>query len=155
MRILLYILLAISMLGCKNKADQTYRVSDKDSANFTVAIVMLYPDERLLVKVNNEVLLDTTGGIPGSLDSRLYFKYPKKISTISASGVYNGTQTFNRFFKDTLSRVPKLSLVIPFPMPKATWKGKDESDNRVPMESTERNIVLLDDTAYPKQKRLL
>jgi hypothetical protein len=40
-------------------------------------------------------------------------------------------------------------------MPKATWKGKDESDNRVPMESTERNIVLLDDTAYPKQKNLL
>lgn len=155
MRILLYILLAVGILGCKNKAAQTYRVPDKDSANFTVAIIMLYPGERLLVKLNNEVLLDTTGDASGRLDSRLYFKYPKKIGTISVSGVYNGTKTFNRYFKDTLSLVPKLSLVIPFPMPKATWKRKDESDNRVPMESTERNIVLLDDTAYPKQKNLL
>ncbi|WP_029274859.1 hypothetical protein [Pedobacter borealis] len=116
---------------------------------------MLYPGERLLVKLNNEVLLDTTGDASGRLDSRLYFKYPKKIGTISVSAVYNGTKTFNRYFKDTLSLVPKLSLVIPFPMPKTTWKRKDESDNRVPMESTERNIVLLDDTAYPKQKNLL
>jgi hypothetical protein len=75
---------------------------------------MLSPNERLLVKVNNEVLPDTTGGVPGSLDSRLYFKYTKKINTISASGVYNGTETFNRFFKDTLLRVPKLSLGHPF-----------------------------------------
>lgn len=155
MRILLYILLAIGILGCKNKADQTYRMPDKDSANFTVAIVMLYPGERLLVKLNNEVLLDTTGDASGRLDSRLYFKYPKKVKTIAVSGVYNGTKTFNRYFKDTLSRVPKLALVIPFPMPKATWKPKNESDNRVPMESTERNIVLVDDTAYPKQKNML
>jgi PBP1b-binding outer membrane lipoprotein LpoB len=44
MRILLYILLAIVLMGCRNKADETYSLSDKNSANFTVAVVHAFSE---------------------------------------------------------------------------------------------------------------
>ncbi|MFC1224444.1 hypothetical protein ACFE6N_11585 [Pedobacter sp. BG31] len=154
MKNLLYVMLGICLLGCKNAANKTYRTSDKGNANFTVAVVMLYPNERLLVKVNNEVLLDTVGGIPGNLDSHIYFNYPKRIKTVSASGIYNGQKTFSRVFNDTLSYVQKLTLVIPFPKPKEVLKGNNIHDNRIPMESTQRSIQLIDATLYPQENLL-
>jgi hypothetical protein len=38
--------------GCRNSEARNYRVKEKDSANFSVFVSMLYPKEHLLVKVN-------------------------------------------------------------------------------------------------------
>ncbi len=151
MKSLIIISFLLSLAGCKFKEIGDYRVNDKDSANFSVFVSMLYPKERLLVKINEQVILDQTGDeIKGSPQSYIYFNYPDTIKKISVSGNYKGHVTFERLYVDTLLNVSQRSLIISFPFPKGRIRENYKPYGFIPIESSDRNIFLVDDSSQYK-----
>jgi hypothetical protein len=151
MRLIINTLFLILVFGCKGRGIRSYRVETKDSANFSVFISMLFPQERIFVKVNDEIVLDQIGDeIKGSPQSYLYFKYPSKIKKISVSGNYKGYITFERLYVDTLVNVSQRSLIISFPYPKGMTILNYKPYGFVPIKDANRNITLVDDAVYYK-----
>ena len=154
MRIACYIFMAFCLLlvGCKNNDIKNYEVNPKDSANFSVFVSMLYPQERLIVKINDYIILSEIGNDSlGSPSSYKYFKYPDSIKTIDILGSYNDKVTFERVFKDTLVRASQRSVFISRPFSKDVDKGFYESNgDYITIDSAYRTISLEDDSTYYK-----
>ncbi len=69
--------------GSQNTEVKSYRVTEKDSANFSIFVTMLYPKEHLLIKVNDTIMLDQIGkDTTGSPTAYNYFRYPGRIKKI-------------------------------------------------------------------------
>lgn len=63
--------------GCRNSEVRNYTVKEKDSANFSVFVSMLYPKEHLMVKVYDYIILDRVGkGTTGNPTAMYYFCDP-------------------------------------------------------------------------------
>lgn len=146
------VLIAVLLFGCKRNVENNYRVSAKDSANFSVFISMLYPEEILVVELNDAfiILNDTGRQVTGSPSSYNYFWFPDSIRKISISGHYKDKVTFHKIFKDTLVDVAQRSVFISRPFPKGMTKETYERYGYMPIDSAERKITLEDDHTYFK-----
>jgi len=147
----LCIILLVAFTSCLHTENKNYKVETKDSANFSVLLFMLFPKEHLVVKINNEVVLDMIGSDSlGSPTSYMYFNYPDSIKSISVIGEHNKRITFQKEFKDTLINVARRSLVISLPFPKGMTKKTYKPYSYVPIKDADRNITLIDDAVQYK-----
>lgn len=137
--------------GCKGKETKSYRVQSKDSANFSIFISMLYPNEKILVKINDEIVLNQIGDKKkGSPQSYLYYKYPSKIKKISISGSHKGDVTFERLYIDTLLNVAQKSLILSYPSLKHMKEDNFKPYGFIRVKDAKRNIMLVDDAVHYK-----
>lgn len=147
----LFIVILSLFCGCQNTENKNYRVTEKDSANFSVFVSMLYPKEHLLIKVNDTVILDQVGrDTTGSPTAYNHFRYPGRIKKIEVTSQYNGKLLFKRLFKDTLTASAQRSVFISRPFPKGMTKENYKPYGYVPVESSDRTITLEDDSVYYK-----
>jgi heme/copper-type cytochrome/quinol oxidase subunit 2 len=83
--VLVFFIIMLSQCDSPQKGRTYYETKTIDSANFTIYGAGLEPKERLVVKVNNEVLFDmTASSFKGSFWK--YYKYPKEISSVCQTG---------------------------------------------------------------------
>lgn len=137
--------------GCRNTKIKNYRVQEKDSANFSVFVSMLYPREHLLVKVNDHIVLDKIGDdTAGSPTSEYYFYYPDSIKKIEVTSQHKEKVFFKRLFEDTLTNVAQRTVFISRPFPKGMTKDNYKPYGYVPIDSSDRNITLENDAVYYK-----
>ena len=137
--------------GCRNSEVKNYRVKEKNSANFSVFVSMLYPKEHLLVKVNGDLILDQVGeNITGSPTAYNHFHYPDSIKTIEVTSQYNGKVLFKRLFIDTLVNIAQRSVIISRPFPKGMTKENYKPYGYVSIDSSDRTITLINDAVYYK-----
>jgi hypothetical protein len=137
--------------GCRNTEMKNYRVEEKDSANISVLVSMLYPKEHLLVKVNDHIILDKIGqDTTGSPTGEYYFRYPDSIIKIEVISQYKGKVLLKRLFRDTLTGVAQRSIFISRPFPKGMTKDNYKPYGYVPIDSSDRNITLENDAVYYK-----
>jgi hypothetical protein len=147
------LLLLLLVFGCNSRKIKDYRVQEKDSANFSVFISMLYPKEKIVVKINGEAILDQTGDEKnGGPQSYLYYNYPDKILKIAVSGSHNGYATFEQLFLDTLVNVQQKTLIISYPFPKGMSRKGYKPSEPVPLKNAYRHITLVDDAVQYKDE---
>jgi hypothetical protein len=137
--------------GCRNSENKNYRVQEKDSANFSVFVSMLYPKEHLLVKVNDQIILNKIGkDTTGSPTAMYYFSYPNSIKKIEVTSHFNGKKFLNKLFKDTLTNVAQRTIFLSRPFPKGMTKDNYIPYGYVPIDSSDRHITLENDAVYYK-----
>lgn len=137
--------------GCRNNEVENYRLKEKDSANFSVFVSMLYPKEHLLVKVNDYIILDKIGkDTIGSPTAMYYFRYPDSIRKIEVTSKYSAKVLFTRLFKDTLTNAAQRTIFISRPFPKGMTKENYKPYGYVPIDSSDRQITLENDAVYYK-----
>ncbi|PYF74089.1 hypothetical protein [Pedobacter nutrimenti] len=150
----IYYLFAICLClgyGCQNNTTERYRVGQKDSANFTVFLSMLYPKEHLLVKVNDQIVLEKIGrDTTGSPTGEYYFHYPEPIKKIEVTSRYQQKVFLNKLFIDTLTDVAQRTVAISRPFPKGMTKTNYKPYGYVPIDSSDRHVTLLNDAVYYK-----
>lgn len=147
----LFIVCLCVCYGCRNSGVKNYRVKEKDSANFSVFVSMLYPKEHLLVKVNDYIILDKIGkDTTGNPTAMYYFRYPDSIKKIEVTSQYKGKVFLKRLFRDTLTGVAQRTIFISRPFPKGITKDNYKPYGYVPIDSSDRNITLENDAVYYK-----
>ena len=121
---LVLIIISILILACKRTHERiNYRVESKDLANFSVQFPELQPKEKILIKINNEIILeDTTNNPIGNSGFWRYYYYKDKIVKIEFLDFFNGDLKVNKVFKDTLTDVKQRTLIVSRPYPKGLTK---------------------------------
>ncbi|MEN0056873.1 MAG: hypothetical protein AAGC65_24555 [Mucilaginibacter sp.] len=149
----LYLLLSfIFLIGCsKHKQADSYRVSKKNSGNFSIIAPEIQPQERIVITINNEIIWDAKGndslGYPGSWR---YYNYPKKIKKILFIDYYKGVKKFSKEFKDTLVEIPQRTLIITRPFSKLTTTVNSQKSGFVSIDTGTRSITLVNDAVQFK-----
>jgi hypothetical protein len=151
MKAYLFIVCICLGYGCKNNEAKDYRVKEKGSANFSVFVSMLYPKEHLLIKINDDLILDQIGKeTTGSPTAYNYFRYPDSIKKIEVTSQYKGKVFLKKLFKDTLTNIAQRSIFISRPFPKGMTKKNYKPYGYLPIDSSDRNITLENDAVYYK-----
>lgn len=149
--IIIFFVLTLLMACKDSEKSNSYRVSTKDSANFSVMTPEIQTKEKIVIKINNEVIWIEEGkdsiGNPGAWR---YYKYPGKIKTIQFLDYYKGSEKINKLFKDTLTEIPQRTLIITRPFPKGMTNSNWRKYGFVSIDTGERSIVLVNDAVYFK-----
>jgi hypothetical protein len=139
----------LSQCDSPQKGRTYYETKTIDSANFTIYGAGLEPKERLVVKVNDDVLFDmTASSFKGSFWK--YYKYPKEIKTVIVLDFLSGILKSERTFKDTLMNVKLKSVTLSRPYPKQMPKTIHEPRQFVSIDTGERVVRFIDEKAENK-----
>ena len=149
---ILTVVFLVYLVSCKQTIQKdNYEVKDKNLANFSFSCHMLYPKERLQIKLNDKIIYETIGkDNNGTYLLWKFFKYPQKITKIQAISYYNGKIVLNKTFQDTLTNIKQISLFIYGPGLREISKNKLFTARYIPIDSSYRKIVLVNDSIYYK-----
>lgn len=144
--------LVLFMASCGEKrTNNEYEVSTRDEANFSLECYSLYPNEKLQVRVNDNVLYEKVGNKADN-KIRKYFFFPSKIDKVQIISTYEGKKVYSKEFIDTLTEVSRVNLFISMPYPKGAiisnepdWKPKWGT---LSIDSADRIIRLEVDTIH-------
>lgn len=138
--------------SCHNRYGyHDYEVSNVDSANFSILCSDLQPNEKLIVSLNDTIILSRTWR--RIADSRTFwnhYRFPDKIHLIKVLDLFAGKIREIRLFKDTLTYEPQVSVLISRPAPRRMSKNNSRVHGFVSMDTGRRFIFLVSDTAYFK-----
>jgi hypothetical protein len=134
--------------ACRTESSRiSYRVKNKENGNFSVQFPELQPKEKILVKVNDVIVLeDSAKGSIANPGFWRYFKYPKKIFKIQFLDFYNGILKVNKIFRDTLTETKQRTLIISRPVPKGITKKNWKHYGFVSIEKGDREVLLVNDS---------
>jgi hypothetical protein len=138
---------ALSQCKSPQKKKNHYETKTIDSANFTVLGAGLEPKERLVVKINGEMLFDVT--TPGSSFKGSfwrYYRYPKAIKTVEVLDFLSGILKSERKYKDTLMNVKLKSVILSRPYPKRMPKAMHEPMPFTSIGTGERVVKFVDNS---------
>ena len=135
------------LMTCKEDlTGRQYRVTTKDSANFSIILPEILPKERMIVKINDEVIEDITGKDSlGNPSSWRYYKYPLKITHVEFINYYLGTEKIRKEFNDTLEDIPQRTLIVTRPFPQGMTKLNWRRYGFVSIDTGMRSITLVND----------
>ena len=147
--VLVFFIIMLSRCNKPQERRACYETKTIDSANFTIYGAGLEPKERLVVKVNDEMLFDmTASSFKGSFWK--YYKYPKEIKTIIVLDFLSGILKSEHKFKDTLMNVKLKSVTLSRPYPKHMPKTIHEPRQFVSIDTGERVVKFIDEMAENK-----
>jgi len=147
-----YPLIFIFLIACTKPVKvENYRVNKKAIGNFSVISPEIQPYERMVVRVNDDVIWDAQGKGPlGKPGAWRYYKYPRKIKKIQFIDYYNSVIKLSKEFKDTLVKIPQRTLIISRSFPKHSNKSHLRKRGFVSIDTGKRLIILVNDAVYFK-----
>lgn len=129
---------------------KSYEVQEKESANFSVLSPELYPEERLEVKLNSELVLVTGNDTAPTFSFWKHYNYPDSIKLIEVTTYYKGEKKVEKAYRDTLMNSNSRSIIVSRTFPKEMTKENYKPHGFVPMDSADRKIMLVDDSVHYK-----
>jgi len=148
--VLVFFIITLAKCNKLQERRTYYETKTIDSANFTIYGAGLEPKERLVIKVNDEVLFDMTAySFKGSFWK--YYKYPKEIKTVTVLDFLSGILKSKHKFKDTLMNVKLKSVTLSRPYPKHMPKTIHEPRQFVSIDTGERVVKFIDEAAENKR----
>lgn len=147
---LIYIICCLLGSCLQKQERKDYQVQERESANFSVLSPELYPEERLIVKINGDVVLEE--GNEASFDTAFWkhFLYPDSIRIVEVTTFYKGEKKIEKVYRDTLKYANRRSVLISRTFPKGMTKENYEQFSFVAMDSADRKITLVDDSVHYK-----
>ncbi|ALJ00739.1 hypothetical protein [Rufibacter tibetensis] len=127
-----------------------YEVQENELANFSVISPELYPEERLEVKLNGELVVETGINTSWTHSFWKHFYYPDSIKLIEVSIYYKGEKKLEKVYRDTLMTSNSRSIIVSRTFPKGITKENYKQHGFVPMDSADRKITLVDDSVHYK-----
>jgi hypothetical protein len=140
-------IIAILLVACQDSVEvRNYRVKKKDNANFSVITPELQPEERIVIKINGDVIWDELGkGVNGNPGAWRYFKYPGAITRIEFLDHYKNVLKINKEFNDTLKDARQRTLIISRTYPKYLKLYDYKRVGVVSIDTGLRSVQLLND----------
>ncbi|MBD1392589.1 hypothetical protein [Mucilaginibacter glaciei] len=144
----LIIMLCSTYFACKQSSKEIdYGVVSKDSGNFSVQFPELQYQERILITINDDIILsDSATKLSGNPIFWKYYNYPKKIIKIEFSDFFKGKLKERKTFKDTLIDIKQRTLIVSRPIPKGITKANWKPYGLVSIDTGFRKVNLVNDS---------
>jgi len=143
-----FIFIWILFTNCgRNKDQNNFQVSTKESANFSVQFPELQFEEAIEVKINDKIILSEIGSEhSGTSGFWNYYRYPSKITKIEFLDYYKNKLKIRKVFTDTLNDSKQRTLIVSRPFPKGRTKKNWKNYGFVSIDTGDRNVNLVDDS---------
>lgn len=143
-----FIWIIIAFGGCGDNDKQVdFRVSTKDSANFSIQFPELQFGERIEIRINDEIILSKIGDEAlGTAAFWNYYQYPRDISKIEFLDYYDDHLKIQKVFADTLVGSKQRTLIVSRPFPKGMTKENWRPYGFVSIDTGDRHVKLVDDS---------